>query len=123
MTKENKPGTGSNEGKTKATFLFKLGVVLIALSFLKWAVLLYMPFLHYSGKVKVSLVSVILVLAEITFWVGIFLVGEETYKRYKKYFNPKNWFKKAVKEILEEEKKEHNKEKSEKKEKRIHRKR
>ncbi|OGF48165.1 MAG: hypothetical protein A2231_12050 [Candidatus Firestonebacteria bacterium RIFOXYA2_FULL_40_8] len=102
-----------NNGRLKKTsFLFKLGVALILLSFLKWGVLLYVPFLPYSGNMKISIITVLLVLAEITFWVGVFLVGEETYKKYKYYFNPINWFKKAAKEVLDEEKRELNAEKT-----------
>jgi len=83
---------GNIKGKT--TFLFKLGVALIIVSFVKWGLLLLIPFLPYSGRVKVGIMSVVLVLAEITFWAGVLLVGEETYKKYKDYINPKRWFNK-----------------------------
>ena len=94
----------NNRRLKKPTFLFKLGVVLIILSFLKWVIGAYIPFLPYSDKVKLSIVTVLFVFAEIIFWIGVFLVGEETYKKYKRYLNPSNWFKRAAEAVVAEEK-------------------
>ncbi|OGF46391.1 MAG: hypothetical protein A2452_00920 [Candidatus Firestonebacteria bacterium RIFOXYC2_FULL_39_67] len=94
----------NNRRLKKTTFLFKLGVVLIILSFLKWVIGAYIPFLPYSDKVKLSIVTVLFVFAEIIFWIGVFLVGEETYKKYKRYLNPSNWFKRAAEAVVAEEK-------------------
>lgn len=56
------------------------------------------PFLDLDNKTKISLSTVLFIIAEITFWSGGLLVGKELFSKYKSYFNPKNWFKKNVKE-------------------------
>lgn len=48
--------------------------------------------LSSSYKVTISLVSIIL--GEVMFWSGGLLIGADLFKKYKSYFNPKNWFKK-----------------------------
>ncbi|MFH1074934.1 MAG: transporter suffix domain-containing protein [Candidatus Firestonebacteria bacterium] len=106
MSKEKK--AENNKGKT--SFLFKLGITLMILSTLKYVALLYVPFSPYSSNVKIGLITVFLVFAEIIFWGGAFLVGEEVYKKYKKYLSPANWIKKAEKAKLVEGKKELSKE-------------
>jgi hypothetical protein len=89
--------------KSKTSFLFKLGVFLIILSFLKWLAGFYVPFLPYPDKIKLAIITAIFIAAEITFWLGVFLVGEETYKKYKKYLSPRNWFRKPPAIKLPEE--------------------
>jgi hypothetical protein len=54
----------------------KLGLILIVLSFLPWvAIPLVVPFL-----------PLLLVVAEILFWLGVLLVGKEVTQRYRQYF-------------------------------------
>lgn len=62
------------------------------------------PFLDIDNKTKISISSILFIIAEITFWGGGLLVGKELFGKYKSYFNPKNWFKKKLKEENEVEK-------------------
>jgi hypothetical protein len=65
----------------------KLGLILIVLSFLPWvAIPLVVPFLPLSVAQKAASVPVLLVVAEILFWLGVLLVGKEVTQRYRQYF-------------------------------------
>lgn len=74
---------------------FKTGIALIILSTLLFMSLLGIPFLDSDNKTKITITTILIVLGEITFWVGGFLLGKELLNRYKSYLNPMNWFKKG----------------------------
>jgi hypothetical protein len=75
---------------------FKTGIALIIVSTLLFTSLLIVPFLDANGKAKITITTVLIVLGEITFWVGGFLLGKELLNKYKAYLNPMNWFKKKT---------------------------
>jgi len=75
---------------------FKTGIFLIILSTLLFISLLAIPFLNFTGKTKITITTVTLVLAEIMFWSGGILLGKELFNKYKSYFNPSNWFRKKT---------------------------
>lgn len=50
--------------------------------------------MELEAKTKITLSTVSLIIGEVLFWSGGILVGKELLKKYKSYFNPKNWFKK-----------------------------
>jgi len=75
---------------------FKLGLSLIILSTLIFASLLIIPFLKIDNTIKISITTIIIIIGEITFWTGGFLVGKEILSKYKSYLIPKNWFKKKI---------------------------
>ena len=56
------------------------------------------PFLNIDNKTKITFTTILLIIGEIMFWSGGLLVGKELFTKYKSYFNPKNWFKKKLKE-------------------------
>jgi len=65
----------------------RLGLILIVLSFLPWlAIAFILPFLPLSVAQKAISVPVLLVLAEILFWLGVLVVGKEVAQRYRQYF-------------------------------------
>jgi len=72
----------------------KLGIFLIIFSTAVFLSLLIVPFLNADGKTKATITTIAIIVGEVTFWVGGFLVGKELFRKYKSYFNPKNWFKK-----------------------------
>lgn len=80
-----------SEIKGKKTLSFKIGIGLLITSTLFWIIAVIVPFTTFSTSVKAALIGVILVLAEISFWVAALLVGKEFVKKYKSYLNPKNW--------------------------------
>lgn len=73
---------------------FKTGIFFIILSTSLFISLLAVPFLNLEGKAKVTITTIIIVIAEVTFWVGGLLLGKEIFNKYKAMFNPRNWFKK-----------------------------
>jgi len=77
------------------TILFRIGIVLIAVSTLLFASLLIIPFLSISTEIKLTVTTIVVIVSEITFWTGGLLVGKEVITKYKKYFNPLNWFRKS----------------------------
>jgi L-amino acid N-acyltransferase YncA len=76
----------------KKNIQIRAGIVLIIISSVVYLMLLVIPFLNVTNAVKLSLVPVIIIIGEITFWAGTFFLGKELIKRYKSYLNPANWF-------------------------------
>jgi len=76
----------------KKNWKFKLGIMLIIISTLFFALLLALPFLDTSDKNKIIISTVIIVIGELLFWSGSFFVGRQLVDKYKAYLNPKKWF-------------------------------
>lgn len=72
----------------------KLGIVLVVLSFILYSGILLVPAMPFSLGVKALITSALVILGEVSFWVGGFILGRDVIKRYKKYLNPLNWFRK-----------------------------
>lgn len=88
---------------SKKNWKLKLGIFLMIVSIPFFLVLVAIPFMNIENKTKITLSTISLVLGEVLFWGGGLLVGKELFSKYKKYFNPKNWFKKtATKEDLKD---------------------
>jgi hypothetical protein len=62
----------------------KLGVGLAIGSFIPWLLLLVLPFLPLSVGQKAIGVGILLAVAEVMFWVGVVLAGQEVVRRYRK---------------------------------------
>jgi hypothetical protein len=75
---------------------FKLGLVLIGLSLIFFALLIVIPLLDIERGIKIKLTTVSFILAEVLFYTGGFFLGKELFNKYKSYFNPKNWLKKKA---------------------------
>lgn len=69
-----------------------LGIFLVVYSFVAYGLLLAVPFVPLAAAGKVLISSLLVGSGEVTFWVGGALLGKEVVGRYKKYFNPLNWF-------------------------------
>ena len=41
---------------------------------------------------KAGAVAVLVVVAEVCFWLGAVVLGREVVRRYRRFFNPLNWF-------------------------------
>lgn len=72
----------------------KIGIGLILLSGVSFAVMLIIPMLEIESKNKVIGSTAAFITMEVLFYAGGFLVGKELFRKYKSYLNPKNWFKK-----------------------------
>lgn len=77
-------------------YKIKVGIILVIISLVVYAFLLVIPFLPVENSFKIAVGAVCMVLGEILFWFGGFLIGKELFKKYKSKLNPKNWFKKRT---------------------------
>ena len=76
----------------------KLGIILIILSGVAFAIMLIIPFLEIGSKSKVIGSAASFIAMEVLFWTGGLLTGTELVRKYKDRLNPKHWFvKKAAK--------------------------
>jgi len=71
-----------------------IGIVLLILSFAFYASLLLLPFLTLAGTTKAAAIPVLIVLAEVAFWIGGIILGKEFVTRYRRFLDPRNWRKK-----------------------------
>ncbi len=78
----------------KKNWKIRLGIILMVVSVPLFLFLPAIPFLEMEASHKITLTTIILVVAEVLFWGGGLLLGKELFTKYKAYFNPKNWFKK-----------------------------
>jgi archaellum biogenesis protein FlaJ (TadC family) len=74
----------------------KLGVSLIVSSCLLWVTVLAVPFLPASVAQKAIITASILIVSEITFWLGILLAGKEIAQRYRRKLNPYYWWQRVT---------------------------
>jgi hypothetical protein len=72
--------------------LKKLGIVLFILSFVLYALILMVPLLPVSLQTKTLITTLLVVVGEISFWSGGLILGKEVVRKYRRFFNPKNWF-------------------------------
>lgn len=70
----------------------KLGIFLILLSGVFFAITLIIPWLELPSRTKVIGATTSFILMEVAFWVGGLLVGKELFVRYKSHLNPATWF-------------------------------
>ncbi len=71
-----------------------IGIVLLILSFAFYGGLLLLPFLTLAGTTKAAAIPVLIVLAEVAFWIGGIILGKEFVRRYRRFLDPRNWRKK-----------------------------
>lgn len=81
---------------TTKNWKVRLGIFLVVFSCLLFLSILLIPFFDTESKTKITITTVIFIIAEITFWSGGILLGKELFSKYKSYLYPKNWFTKKV---------------------------
>jgi formate hydrogenlyase subunit 4 len=88
-------------GLKKNNWKFNLGIIILALSILLFLSLPVIPFLPFENKTRITVSTIVFVVAEVTFYSGGFLLGKELFSKYKSYLNPKNWFKKNKEDLAD----------------------
>jgi hypothetical protein len=68
-----------------------VGVGLIVLSFILYGGLLLVPMLALAIEAKVGLSTALVVVGEITYWIGVVIVGRELVSRYRDRLHPRQW--------------------------------
>jgi hypothetical protein len=74
----------------------KLGLVLIITSCLLWAVVLVVPLLPFSISQKALVITSLVIVSEVIFWLGILLAGKDLADRYRRQLNPIDWWRKVT---------------------------
>lgn len=72
----------------------KIGMILFIFSFVLYGLILVVPVLPISNVARGGVVATLIIVGEIAFWVGGVLLGKELVRKYRKWLNPLNWFKK-----------------------------
>ncbi len=85
-------------GMKSKNWRLRIGIALIIGCIPFYLVLPLIPFLAIDNKLKILASTVSVILGEVAFWVGGFLVGKELFTKYKAYFNPRNWFRRKLKD-------------------------
>ena len=79
-------------GQGERTWL--LVVVLLVVPGALYAAVPVVPFLPLTTAQKIGLSSGLVVVAEVVFWVAALFVGREMISRYRRFFDPRTWFRK-----------------------------
>ena len=69
-----------------------IAIALMVLSCILFGFMFVVPFLPLTKVQKGLSVSVLFIAMEITWWVGVAIIGKQVIMKYKKYLNPRNWF-------------------------------
>jgi hypothetical protein len=81
----------------KKKWKLRIGLLLIVLSAFLIIPLLIIPFLGFNSKTWLTIATIIVITAEVMFWVGGILLGKELRSKFKTIFFPENWLKKKDK--------------------------
>jgi len=81
----------------KYNWKLKAGIAILILSLSMTPLIVLTPFLHITTKSKTAITITLIIIGNITFYTGGFLVGKEIFTKYKTYLNPRNWFIKKIK--------------------------
>lgn len=83
-------GEGCTESGMKRNTKIALWLVVVSCAF--WAGLLVVPFLGVEGSTRKWIVVGLIVAGELTFWIGVLIVGREVMLRHRHKLWPGNWF-------------------------------
>ena len=82
---------------------FKLGIILISVSVLFFLILFALPFVSMVTKVKIALSTTLIVVGEVSFWVGTLLIGKDVYLKFKAQLKSGEWLEKKKKDVNDKE--------------------
>jgi hypothetical protein len=69
-----------------------IALILILLSGILFGLIFVVPFLPFSLSQKGIIFTALVIGMEITWWVGVAIIGKQVITKYKKYLNPCYWF-------------------------------
>ena len=72
--------------------LTTIGIIFIILSGIFFGLIFVVPFFPLSLAQKGIFISVLVIGMEITWWVGVALLGKQLITKYRKHLYPCNWF-------------------------------
>jgi hypothetical protein len=80
------------------------GIILIILSGILFGLIFVVPFTPFSIARKGIIVTALVISMEITWWVGVAILGKQVITKYKKYLNPRTWLSSKEKSIQDSRK-------------------
>ena len=78
----------------KKKLKFRLGIILISVSVLFFLIIFALPFVSLNLKFKVALTTTLIIVGEVSFWVGTLLIGKEVYKKFMANLKSGEWLEK-----------------------------
>jgi VIT1/CCC1 family predicted Fe2+/Mn2+ transporter len=72
----------------------RIGLIIVGISLLFWVFLPVIPFLPLKAGQKGILATVTFVLAEVLFYLGVFMAGKSVIQRYQKQLDPRRLWRK-----------------------------
>lgn len=81
----------------KKKWKFKLGIILISVSFLIFLMLFALPFVHIETKIKIAISTALMISGEVMFWVGTILIGKDVYIKFMAKLKAGEWLEKKNK--------------------------
>lgn len=82
----------------KKKLKFRLGIILISISVTFFLVIFALPFISMDLKFKLGLSTTLVVVGEVSFWVGTILIGKDVYLKFKEKLKSGEWLEKKKKE-------------------------
>ncbi len=82
----------------KKKLKFRLGIILISVSVAFFLIIFALPFISMNLKVKVALTTTLVIVGEVSFWVGTLLIGKEVYQKFMAKLKSGEWLEKKKKE-------------------------
>lgn len=83
--------TTQKPDKKMSSVLNKIAILLVILSFIFYGMIFLVPFMPCTLSEKAMSVSGLVATGEITWWVGVAIVGKQAVTKYRKYLNPCKW--------------------------------
>lgn len=77
---------------------FRTGIVMISISIVIFLVLFAVPFISMDAKLKITLGTILIVAAEVLFWIGTILIGKEVYNKFMVMLKSGEWLKRKEEE-------------------------
>jgi len=78
----------------KKKLKFRLGIILISVSVAFFLIIFAIPFIPMNLKVKVALTTTLVIVGEVSFWVGTLLIGKEVYQKFMAKLKSGEWLEK-----------------------------
>jgi hypothetical protein len=78
----------------KKKWKLKIGITLISISVAFFLIIFALPFVSMDLKVKIALTSVLVIVGEVSFWVGTILIGKDVYLKFKEKLKSGEWLEK-----------------------------
>lgn len=82
---------------------FKFGIILISTSVVFFLIIFALPFISMDTKVKIALSTTLIVVGELSFWVGTILIGKDVYLKFKEKLKSGEWLEKKKDDVNSKE--------------------